>query len=86
MQILPLLLLLDPMKDLVKVDSVGYSAYLKNGYSQTHNFQKFYKTGKMSYDMFRYIPDLLQIAYQGQIHSTKIKKEMLTTHTNIKKL
>ena len=56
MQILPLLLLLDPMKDLVKVDSVGYSAYLKNGYSQ------------------------------GQIHSTKIKKEMLTTHTNIKKL
>ena len=71
---------------MVKVDSVDYSAYLKNGYSQTDNFQKFYKMGKMSYDMLRYIPGLSQIGYQGQIHSTKKKKAMLTAHTKIKRL
>ena len=86
MQILPLLLLLDPIKDMVKADSVDYSAYLKNGYSQTDNFQKFYKMGKMSYDMLKYIPGLSQIGYQGQIHSTKMKKAMLTAHTKIKRL
>ena len=75
MPILPLLLLLDPMKDMAKVGSVYYSADLKNVHSQTDDFEKFYKTGKMSYDMLRYIPGLSQIAYQGQIHSTEIKKK-----------
>ena len=75
MPILPLLFLLDPMKDMVKVDSVYYSADLKNVHSQTDDYEKFYKTGKMSYDILRYIPGLSQIAYQGQIHSTEIKKK-----------
>ena len=89
MPILPLLLLLDPMKDMAKVSGVYYSADLKNVHSQTDDFEKFYKTGKMSYDMLRYIPGLSQIAYQGQIHSTEIKKKkkkMFTTHTKMKRL
>ena len=70
----------------VKVSSVHYSADFKNLYSRIDDFEKFYKMGKMSNDMIRYIPDLSQIAYQGQIHSTETKKNMLTAHTKTKKL
>ena len=86
MPILPQLLLLDLMKDMVKVSSVHYSADFKNLYSRIDDFEKFYKMGKMSNDMIRYIPDLSQIAYQGQIHSTETKNNMLTAHTKTKKL
>ena len=42
--------------------------------------------GEMSNDMIRYIPDLSQTAYQGQIRSTETKKNMLMTHTKTKKV
>ena len=46
MPILPQLLLLDLMKDMVKVSSVHYSADFKNLYSRIDDFEKFTRWGK----------------------------------------
>ena len=40
-----------------------------------HDFDKFFRTGKVSYDMLRYIPSLAKVGYQGQLHSTEIKSK-----------
>ena len=39
------------------------------------DFDKFFKTGKISYNMLKYIPGLAKIAYQGQLHSTEKKRK-----------
>ena len=46
----------------------------------------FLKTGRISYNMLKYIPVLAQIAYQGHLHSIETKENMQMTLTNLKKL
>ena len=39
------------------------------------DFNTFFKTGKVSYNMLRYIPGLAKVGCQGQLHSTETKKK-----------
>ena len=66
---------LHPLKDMVKVDEVNYPADFDNLYSKMDNFNTFFKTGKVSYNMLRYITGLAKVGYQGQLHSTETKKK-----------
>ena len=40
-----------------------------------NDFDKFFRTGKVSYNMLRYIPGLTKVGYQGQLHSTETKRK-----------
>ena len=40
-----------------------------------NDFDKFFRTGKVSYNMLRYIPGLAKVGYQGQLHSTETKRK-----------
>lgn len=62
--ILPQPLLLNPLKDSVKVKAVDYSADFQNLYSRVDNFIKLYVKGQLPYNMVRDIPGLTKIAYQ----------------------
>ena len=73
--VLPQPLSLNPLKDMVKVDKVDYSAYFDNLNVKTEDFDKFFRTGKVSYKMLRYIPGLAKVCYQGQLHSTETKRK-----------
>ena len=65
---------LNPLKQMAKVNEVDYSADFDNFYSKMDDFDKFFKTGKVS-DMLRYILGLAKVGYQGQLHSTETKKK-----------
>ena len=58
MPILPQPLSLNLLKDMAEVDEVDFSADFDNLYSKKNDFDKFFKTGKVSYNMLRYIPVL----------------------------
>ena len=66
---------LNPSKDMAKVDEVDYSADFDNLYSKIENFDKFFRTGKVSYNMLRYIPGLAKVGYHGQLHLTETKRK-----------
>ena len=53
MAILPQPLALNPLKDMPKVDEVDYTADFSNLYSKINDFEKFFKSGKISYSMLR---------------------------------
>ena len=75
MPVLPQPLSLNPLKDMENVDKVDYLADFDNLYSKTGDFDKFFRTGKVSYNMLRYIPGLPKVGYQGQLHSTEMKRK-----------
>ena len=53
MAILPQPLALNPLKDMPRVDEVDYTADFDNLYSKINDFEKFFKSGKISYSMLR---------------------------------
>ena len=75
MPVLPQPLSLNSLKDMTKVDKVDYSADLDNFYSKMDDFDKFFRTGKVSYNMLRYIPGLVKVGHQGQVLSTGMKRK-----------
>ena len=38
-------------------------------------FDQFFQTGKISYNMLKYIPGLAKLGYQGQLYSTETKRK-----------
>ena len=46
----------------------------------------FLKTGRISYNMLKYIPVLAQIAYQGHLHSIETKRKYADDSYKIKKV
>ena len=38
-------------------------------------FDQFFQTGKISYNMLKYIPGLAKLGYQRQLHSTETKRK-----------
>ena len=73
--VIPQPFVLIPLKDMAQVDDVDYSADFDILHSTMGDFDKFLKTGKISYSMLKYIPGLAKIAYQGQLHSTERKRK-----------
>ena len=48
-----------------------------------NDFGNFFRTGKVSYNMLRYIPGLAKVCYQGQLHSTETKRKTYKNKKNI---
>ena len=75
MPVTPQALTLNPLKDAAKVDKIDYSADFDNLSSKMDDFHKFFKNGKISYNMLKYIPGLAKAAYQGQLEKTETKRK-----------
>ena len=65
MPITPQPLALNPLKEMTQVDEIDYTADFDNLYSRMDNFDKFFKTGKISYNMLQCIPGLAKTGYLG---------------------
>ena len=50
------------------------------------DFHKLFKTGKVSYNMLRYIPGLVKVRYQCQLHSKETKRKCVDDTYKIKKV
>ena len=81
MPVSPLSLSLNPLKDVAKVDEVDYLADFDNLFSKMDDFEKFFKTGKVSYNMLRYKPGLAKVDYQVRYIQQKRKGNMQMTLT-----
>ena len=83
---LPQLWSLNPLKDMAKDDEVIYLAHFDDLYLKIDEFDKFFRTGKGSYNMLRYIPSLAKVGYQGQLHSTESNRKYVDDTYNTKKV
>ena len=70
----PQSLALNPLKDAAQVDEIDYTTDFDNLFSRRDDFDKFFKTGKRSYNMLKYIPGLAKLGYHGQLYSTEAKR------------
>ena len=86
MSVTPQPLGLNPLKDMAQVDEIDYSADFDNLYSRIDDFNKFTKTGKISYNMLKYIPGLAKVAYQGQLRSTETERKYVENSCRNKKV
>ena len=66
---------LNCLKDMTQVDEIDYTVDFDNLYSRVDDFDKFFNTRKISYNMLKYIPSLAKICDQGQLHSTETKRK-----------
>ena len=60
---------------MAKVDGVNYSVDFDNLYSKMDNFDKCFRTGKVSDNMLKFIPGLVKVSYQGKLRSTEMKRK-----------
>ena len=81
MPVSPLLLSLNPLKDMAKADQVHYLADFDNLFSKMDDFEKFFKTGKVSYNMLRYKPGLAKVDNQVRYIQQKRKGNVQMTLT-----
>lgn len=68
-------LTLNPLKDLAQVNEIDYTVDFDNLYSRMDGLDKIFQTGKISYNMLKYICGLVKIGYQGQLHLTETKRK-----------
>ena len=54
--------------------------------SKMDDFDKFFRTRKVSYNMLRYIPGLAKFGCQGQPHSTEMKRNYADDTSKNKKV
>ena len=52
------------------VSAVDYSADFDHLFKKSENLEKFYKTGKASGELLKYLPGLTKPLYQGQLKGT----------------
>ena len=76
---------LNPLKDLAQVNEIDYRADFDNLYSRMDGLDKIFQTGKISYNMLKYICGLVKIGYQGQLHLTETKRKYGMNLTKAKK-
>ena len=50
------------------------------------DFDKFFRNGKISYNMLKYIPGLAKAAYQGQLEKTETKRKYTDESCKSKKV
>ena len=63
MTITPQPLALNPLKDMTQVDEIDYMADFDNLYSRMDDFNKYFNTGKISYNMLKYITCIYHVSY-----------------------
>ena len=67
-------LTLNPLKDARQLDEIDYRTDFDHLFSRMDDFDKFFKTGKRSYNMLKYIPGLAKLDYHGRLYSTETKR------------
>ena len=75
MSITPQPLALNLLKDAAQVDEIDYTVDFDHSFSRMGDFNKIFKTGKISYNKLKYIPGLAKLGYQGQLYSTETKRK-----------
>ena len=53
------------------------STDLDNLFPRMDDFNKFFETGKISYNILKYMPGLAKLGYQGQLYSTETKRKYI---------
>ena len=66
---------LNLLNDIVKVESINYSADVKNVLVKIGKVPSLYKPGNMDFNLIRYIPGLADVATQGQIYNLNTKRK-----------
>ena len=66
---------LNPLNDMVKAESIVYSANVKNVLGKINKLETLHKTGKMDFTLIRYILGLADVARPGQIYSLNVKRK-----------
>ena len=79
-------LTLNPLKDLAQVNEIDYTADFDNLYSRMDGLDKIFQTGRLSYNMLKYICGLVKIGYQGQLHLTETKRKYVDEFYKSKKV
>ena len=79
-------LALNPLKDMAQVDELDYTADFDNLYPKTDDLEKFFKNGKLSYNMLKYIPGLAKVGHRGQFYLTETKRKYAMALTKTRKL
>ena len=51
------------------------SADLDNLFPRIDDFNKFFETRKISYNILKYMPGLAKLGHQGQLYSTETKRK-----------
>ena len=75
MPITPQPIALNPLKDAAQINEISFTADFDDLFSRINDFNKFFKTGKISYNMLKYIPGLAKLDYQGQMYLTETKRK-----------
>ena len=75
MPVTPQALTLNQLKDAAKVNEIDHSADFDNLFSMMDDFDKFFRNGKISYNVLKYIPGFAKAAYQGQLEKTETKRK-----------
>ena len=65
---------LHPLKDATNVTTVDYSTNFGGLYKRIENLDNFFKSGKASSELIRYIPELAKAAFQGPTDEIQTKK------------
>ena len=66
--------MLNPIKDVVGITVVDYSANFDHLFKKSENLEKIFETGKASSELVRYLPGLTKPLYQGQLKGTTERK------------
>ena len=66
---------LNALKDMTKVNEVNNSVDFDYLYSKMDDFDRFFRTRKVPHNILRYIPGSAKVCYQGQLHSTEMKRK-----------
>ena len=74
MPVTPQGITLNSLKDAAKADEIDYSVDFDNLFSKMDYFDKFFRNGKISYNVLKYIPGFAKAAYQGQLEKKNKEK------------
>ena len=85
MPVTPQGITLNSLKDAAKADEIDYSVDFDNLFSKMDYFDKFFRNGKISYNMLKYIPGFAKAADQGQLEKKKQRENMQIILIKIKK-
>ena len=85
MPVTPQGITLNSLKDAAKADEIDYSVDFDNLFSKMDYFDKFFRNGKISYNMLKYIPGFAKAAYKKKKKKKKQRENMQIILIKIKK-
>ena len=75
---------LNPLNDVVKVQSIHYLADFNDMLNKLDKLESLYMQGTMDFDLIRYLPGITKVSRQGQIYSIITKRSYADPNYNDK--